>query len=244
MRVWDYSGAWDDARAAWSRAAGSVAHDRPGAEYLHLELALLAALRGQTGHGARASRRHGLVAAERGQRARWTYAACEADDRGSRPANSRRALDLLSATMRRDRRDRRTFEPGEPDRFPARDRCRVRPRAAGEAAESAVAAGRPATRSRPALPAGAARPRRRPARRRRADDSRPPRRNSALRSKSSPRWLSVLARERPDRSGGRAHRRPPPRRSQVLLDEAIRFSRTSARRRRSSAPRACWPVCQ
>ena len=77
MRVWEYGGDWDPAEALGVELL-DAARDRPGAEYLHLELALLAAGRGdaQTGlahlDGMASWRRSGAI------QPRWTYAACEA----------------------------------------------------------------------------------------------------------------------------------------------------------------------
>jgi tetratricopeptide (TPR) repeat protein len=77
MRVWEYTGAWDDLE----RLGGDLlegGRERPGAEYLHLGLALLAAVRGDV---QRAREHLGGMGAWRHSDAnepRWTYAACEA----------------------------------------------------------------------------------------------------------------------------------------------------------------------
>jgi class 3 adenylate cyclase/tetratricopeptide (TPR) repeat protein len=98
MRVWEYSGDWDDLESLGTELlAGSG--DRPGAEYLHLELGIVAALRGQAG----TAREHlaGMASWQRSDMGelRWTHAACEATIAVA-AGNFSDALELLSATMR------------------------------------------------------------------------------------------------------------------------------------------------
>ena len=98
MRVWEYSGDWDELESLGAELlAGSG--DRPGAEYLHLELGIVAAFRGQVG----TAREHlaGLASWQRSDMGelRWTYAACEATIAVAAGEFSD-ALELLSATMR------------------------------------------------------------------------------------------------------------------------------------------------
>ena len=98
MRVWEYSGDWDELESLGAELlAGSG--DRPGAEYLHLELGIVAALRGQAG----TAREHlaGLASWQRSDMGelRWTYAACEATIAVA-AGEFADALELLSATMR------------------------------------------------------------------------------------------------------------------------------------------------
>jgi class 3 adenylate cyclase/tetratricopeptide (TPR) repeat protein len=77
MRVWEYLGNWDELE---SLGAGLLdqSGDRPGAEYVHLELAILAALRGRTD----TAREHlaGMASWQQSDigELRWTYAACAA----------------------------------------------------------------------------------------------------------------------------------------------------------------------
>jgi hypothetical protein len=98
MRVLEYSGEWDELE---SLGVGLLAQsgDRPGAEYVHLELAVLAALRGQVG----TARQHlaGMESWQRSDRSepRWTYAACEATIAVAAGQHAH-ALELLSATLR------------------------------------------------------------------------------------------------------------------------------------------------
>ncbi len=98
MRGWGYSGGWDEVeRLGFELLEG--AHDRPGAEILHLELVLVNAARGD----AQAAREHlAAMAAWRRSDAnqpRWTYAACEATI-ALAAGDFATALDLLSGTMR------------------------------------------------------------------------------------------------------------------------------------------------
>jgi class 3 adenylate cyclase/tetratricopeptide (TPR) repeat protein len=77
MRVWEYAGTWDDLERLGVELL-DAAPERPGAEYLHLDLALLAASRGNT----ETAREHLAGMAPwrntEANEARWTYAACEA----------------------------------------------------------------------------------------------------------------------------------------------------------------------
>ena len=97
MRVWEYAGAWNDLEQLGVELL-DAARERPGAEYLHLALALLASSRGDLS----LAREHlAGMAALRDSEAneqRWTYAACQAAIAlaGSDAAG---ALDLLSGTM-------------------------------------------------------------------------------------------------------------------------------------------------
>ena len=97
MRVWGYAGAWEDLERLGIELL-DAAHERPGAEPLHLELALLAAARGDV----RGAREHlGGMTSWRGSEAaepRWTYAACEATI-ALAGGDAEVALDLLSGTI-------------------------------------------------------------------------------------------------------------------------------------------------
>ena len=46
MRVWEYTGAWDELERLGAELLDGQAPDRPGADDIHSELAILAALRG------------------------------------------------------------------------------------------------------------------------------------------------------------------------------------------------------
>jgi len=97
MRFWEYAGAWDDLERLGIELL-DAARERPGAEPLHLELALLATARGEV-HSAREHLGGGLSwrdseAAE----PRWTYAACEATI-ALAAGDAKAALDLLSGTI-------------------------------------------------------------------------------------------------------------------------------------------------
>ena len=98
MRVWEYSGDWDELESLGAGLLEQSA-DRPGAEYVHLEMGILAALRGEAGtaweHLA------GMASWQRSDMSelRWTYAAFEgtiAVASGEFAA----ATELLSATVR------------------------------------------------------------------------------------------------------------------------------------------------
>jgi class 3 adenylate cyclase/tetratricopeptide (TPR) repeat protein len=97
MRVWEFAGAWDDLqRLGVDLLEG--APERPGAEYLHLELALLATSRGDM---TRAREHLAGMASWRHSEAnepRWTHAACEATI-ALAGGDTAGALDLLSDTM-------------------------------------------------------------------------------------------------------------------------------------------------
>ncbi len=153
MRVWQYAGAWDDIEGLGVELL-DASRERPGAEYLHLELALLAASRGNT----KTAREHLAGMAPwrntEANEARWTYAACEATIAlagGDAPA----ALDLLSATIGEIIFGRGSLEPGQPDRLPLRDRSRGRPRARQRRRRATGAASEPPARTRSAVPPGA-----------------------------------------------------------------------------------------
>ena len=97
MRVWEYAGAWDDLERLGVELL-DAARERPGAEYLHLELALLATSRGDL---SRAREHLAGMAALRHSEAneqRWTYAACQAAI-ALAVGDAAGALDLLSGTM-------------------------------------------------------------------------------------------------------------------------------------------------
>src|SRR5262249_35045653 len=77
MRVWEYAGQWDEVERLGLELLDG-ARERPGAEYLHLELALVASMRGD----ARRARERlaGMESWSRSEakQPRWTHAACEA----------------------------------------------------------------------------------------------------------------------------------------------------------------------
>ncbi len=77
MRVWEYTGAWDDVERLGTDLLES-GPERPGVEYIHLGLALVAAFRGD----AQAAGRHldGMSPWRHSEanEARWTYTACQA----------------------------------------------------------------------------------------------------------------------------------------------------------------------
>ena len=97
MRFWEYAGAWDELeRLGVDLLDASPA--RPGAEYVHLELALLATSRGNI---SRANEHFASMASWRHSEAnerRWTYAACEATIAVA-GGDAAGALDLLSGAM-------------------------------------------------------------------------------------------------------------------------------------------------
>ncbi len=97
MRVWEYAGAWDDLEQLGVELLDG-ARERPGAEYLHLELTLLAASRGNT----QTAREHLAGMAPwrdtEANEARWTYAACEATI-ALAGGDAAVALDALSGTI-------------------------------------------------------------------------------------------------------------------------------------------------
>jgi tetratricopeptide (TPR) repeat protein len=98
MRAWEYTGAWDDVeRLGFELLDGSS--ERPGAETLHLELALLTAARGDT----QTARDHldGMESwrLSDANQPRWTYAACEATV-ALAAGDLVAAADLLLRTMR------------------------------------------------------------------------------------------------------------------------------------------------
>jgi class 3 adenylate cyclase/tetratricopeptide (TPR) repeat protein len=97
MRVWEYAGTWDELERLGIELL-EAAPERPGAEYLHLGLALLAAARGDVPP----AREHlGRMASWRNSEAnepRWTYAAC-AGAVALAGSDAIGALDLLSGTM-------------------------------------------------------------------------------------------------------------------------------------------------
>ncbi len=98
MMVWQYTGAWDELDRLGAELVDEQARDRPGAEYLHLGLTLLSALRGELG----TARAHlaGMAAWHDSEvnEARWTYAACEATIALAAGEPSQ-ALELVAATM-------------------------------------------------------------------------------------------------------------------------------------------------
>ncbi len=97
MRARAYNGAWDDAEGLGLELLDG-APERPGAEYLHLELLLLAAGRGDT--QAAAAHLEGMAAWRRSDanQPRWTHAACEATI-ALAAGDCSAALGLLSGTM-------------------------------------------------------------------------------------------------------------------------------------------------
>ncbi len=97
MRVWEYAGAWNDLEQLGVELLDG-APERPGAEYLHLELALLASSRGNQSLAREhlagmASWRHSEA-----NEPRWTYAACQATI-ALAGGDAVGALELLSAAM-------------------------------------------------------------------------------------------------------------------------------------------------
>jgi tetratricopeptide (TPR) repeat protein len=98
MRVCEYDGDWDRVEKVGVELLDG-ARERPGAEYLHLELVLLAAVRGDT----QTARRHldGMASWQRSgaNQPRWTYAACEATI-ALAAGDLATVLDVLSGTMR------------------------------------------------------------------------------------------------------------------------------------------------
>jgi hypothetical protein len=80
MRVWEYTGAWDELEQLGRELLAAERHsrDRPGAELLHFGLGMVAAFRGE----AEAARAHslGIDAWQHSEsnQLRWTHAACQA----------------------------------------------------------------------------------------------------------------------------------------------------------------------
>ena len=105
---------------------------------------------------ARASRRDGLVAAERGNPAALDIRSVRGDDRARRRRPCRRARRGVRRD-RRDDRDRRTVESGEPDRLSVRPRRGPRPRSLRRGCRPVVGAGRSAPGPHSAFPAGTTR---------------------------------------------------------------------------------------
>ena len=97
MRTWEYSGAWDQAERLGIDLL-EVARERPGAEYLHLELALLAAARGDLATAREHLRGMAAWRSIESNEARWTYTACEATI-ALAAGDAAGALDLLSGTI-------------------------------------------------------------------------------------------------------------------------------------------------
>ena len=98
MLVWYYTGEWDDLQQLGTELLDGQSRERPGAEYVHLGLTLVSALRGELA----AARRHlgGMTAWQDSgtNELRWSYAACEARialAAGDLPT----VLELLSGTM-------------------------------------------------------------------------------------------------------------------------------------------------
>jgi hypothetical protein len=97
MRVWEYSGAWNQAeRLGVDLLEG--APERPGAEYLHLELTLLAAARGDLATAREHFRGMAAWRHIESNEARWTYTACDATI-ALAAGDAAGALQLLSATI-------------------------------------------------------------------------------------------------------------------------------------------------
>ncbi len=98
MMVCHYTGAWDELERLGSELLDDQARDRPGAEYLHLGLTLLNALRGELD----TARKHlAGMASWQGSEAnepRWTHAACEAAI-ALAGGDSSAVLELLAGTM-------------------------------------------------------------------------------------------------------------------------------------------------
>ena len=98
MMVWHYTGEWDELERLGTELLDGPSRERPGAEYLHLGLALQSALRGELGsareHLAGMSAWRSIEANE----ARWTYAACEARI-ALAAGDSPTVLELLSGTV-------------------------------------------------------------------------------------------------------------------------------------------------
>jgi tetratricopeptide (TPR) repeat protein len=97
MHVWEYAGEWDEIERLGAQLLGQSG-DRPGADELHLELGILAALRGQ----ARTAREHlaGIAAWRDSEinQLRWLYAACHATIAVA-AGDFAEALDLLAGTI-------------------------------------------------------------------------------------------------------------------------------------------------
>jgi tetratricopeptide (TPR) repeat protein len=98
MRVWEYSGNWDGLAQLGAELLDEQGRDRPGAEDLHVELAMLSSLRGQ----AQEAQKHLAWAAawreSDNAQLRFTYAACEATITLAR-GEFATALDLLRGTI-------------------------------------------------------------------------------------------------------------------------------------------------
>ncbi len=78
MRAWEYRGNWDGLEALGVELLGEPTDDRPGAEDLHLALAMLAALRGQVQGAQDHLAKAGAWRQSDNTQLRSTYAACEA----------------------------------------------------------------------------------------------------------------------------------------------------------------------
>ena len=98
MMVWHYTGEWDELERLGTELLDGQSRERPGAEYLHLGLALQSALRGELG----SAREHltGMSAWRtiEANEARWTYAACEARI-ALAAGDSPTVLELLSGSV-------------------------------------------------------------------------------------------------------------------------------------------------
>ena len=98
MRVWEYTGAWGELEQLGAELLDGQAPDRPGADHIHSELAILGALRGATD----AAREHldkaaGWRHSETDQH-RWTHLACEATV-ALTAGDPARAFDLIAGRM-------------------------------------------------------------------------------------------------------------------------------------------------
>jgi class 3 adenylate cyclase/tetratricopeptide (TPR) repeat protein len=99
MRLWEYTGAWDDMERLGAELLDDEAPERPGAVDIHSALAMLAALRGATDAAqAHLAEVAGWRHSESDQ-LRWTHIACEAVV-ALAAGDASAAFGLISGTMR------------------------------------------------------------------------------------------------------------------------------------------------
>jgi hypothetical protein len=97
MRVWEYSGEWDELEQLGAELLAQ-SDDRPGVEVLHFELGIVAALRGQATPAREHLARILSWRDSQNNQLRWTYAAVHATIADS-VGEFAEAVDLLAGTL-------------------------------------------------------------------------------------------------------------------------------------------------
>jgi class 3 adenylate cyclase/tetratricopeptide (TPR) repeat protein len=98
MRVCEYTGSWADLERLGAELLSGEAQERPGGEYIRLQLAILDVYRGQTAQAREHLSILGSFRDSEENELRWTYGSCEALVEMAL-GNSAEAFDTLSRTI-------------------------------------------------------------------------------------------------------------------------------------------------